>query len=225
MRRLGRWTLNALTVLSLLLWVVIAVLWVRSYWVRDSFDKLYTDGPRRYAGEAHATLNSGVLIFGDFKLPTSVWASEPVSPSIQHKQTAPDDPWDGPAFDMAGYSPVRSFDFPGITSSTLRVTIHVDLGGWFDARKRPIHSTSGQLATGEARSLEIRLNKVVPALAVLPLLSVARPLLRSRRRRSGCPSCAYDLTGNVSGVCPECGTAVAVTTPEVRCAAPNRGGR
>jgi hypothetical protein len=24
-----------------------------------------------------------------------------------------------------------------------------------------------------------------------------------------CPSCSYDLTGNLSGVCPECGTAVA----------------
>src|SRR5829696_2264249 len=23
-----------------------------------------------------------------------------------------------------------------------------------------------------------------------------------------CPSCAYDLTGNVSGTCPECGTAI-----------------
>ena len=29
---------------------------------------------------------------------------------------------------------------------------------------------------------------------------------RSRRRRGLCINCAYDLTGNVSGVCPECGT-------------------
>ena len=32
---------------------------------------------------------------------------------------------------------------------------------------------------------------------------------RDRRRRSptACRSCGYDLTGNVSGVCPECGVA------------------
>ena len=33
----------------------------------------------------------------------------------------------------------------------------------------------------------------------------------SRRtlRRDFCVNCRYDLTGNISGVCPECGTAVA----------------
>lgn len=31
------------------------------------------------------------------------------------------------------------------------------------------------------------------------------PIRRSwRRRRNLCPSCGYDLTGNISGVCPEC---------------------
>jgi len=38
---------------------------------------------------------------------------------------------------------------------------------------------------------------------------VDRSNTQSRRRKSGkCVSCGYDLTGNVSGVCPECGTAV-----------------
>jgi len=32
-----------------------------------------------------------------------------------------------------------------------------------------------------------------------------REALRSQGR---CPSCAYDLSGNVSGTCPECGTAI-----------------
>ena len=32
---------------------------------------------------------------------------------------------------------------------------------------------------------------------------------RARRRRSGfCPRCPYDLTGNASGTCPECGTPI-----------------
>lgn len=38
-----------------------------------------------------------------------------------------------------------------------------------------------------------------------------RPLERDERRqergaRGLCPSCGYDLTGNTSGTCPECGT-------------------
>jgi predicted amidophosphoribosyltransferase len=34
---------------------------------------------------------------------------------------------------------------------------------------------------------------------------------KHRRTRGGpiCPRCGYSLTGNVSGVCPECGTPVA----------------
>lgn len=46
----------------------------------------------------------------------------------------------------------------------------------------------------------------------VPLVLIAVPSLiawRSTTRRPGhCRKCQYDLTGNVSGVCPECGTEV-----------------
>jgi hypothetical protein len=47
----------------------------------------------------------------------------------------------------------------------------------------------------------------------IPLVAVAIPtgLLWRRNRRPSpryCPSCRYNLTGNVSGVCPECGEKV-----------------
>lgn len=36
--------------------------------------------------------------------------------------------------------------------------------------------------------------------------------MKARRERTGfCARCGYDLTGNVSGVCPECGTPTKVT--------------
>ena len=52
---------------------------------------------------------------------------------------------------------------------------------------------------------------------IFPLLLIAIPTAfawwRRRRPRPGhCRSCGYDLTGNVSGVCPECGTHVASTS-------------
>ncbi len=49
----------------------------------------------------------------------------------------------------------------------------------------------------------------VVLLAAYPALAFARsPRRRWRRRREGrCLACGYDLTGNTSGVCPECGEA------------------
>lgn len=34
----------------------------------------------------------------------------------------------------------------------------------------------------------------------------------TRPRHSGCPGCGYNLTGNVSGICPECGRALPRST-------------
>ncbi len=46
---------------------------------------------------------------------------------------------------------------------------------------------------------------LIPVL-VLPLLPGT--IRRERRKRGLCVKCGYDLTGNVSGRCPECGEAV-----------------
>jgi len=48
------------------------------------------------------------------------------------------------------------------------------------------------------------------ATSLLPLLRFLQPLVEGRRRRrririGACPTCGYNLTGNVSGTCPECG--------------------
>ncbi|MCP4246102.1 MAG: hypothetical protein GY778_03545 [bacterium] len=52
--------------------------------------------------------------------------------------------------------------------------------------------------------LPLVLFSVYPAIAAI--CSVRRPLRRRRRRRKGlCVGCAYDLTGNESRICPECG--------------------
>jgi hypothetical protein len=57
--------------------------------------------------------------------------------------------------------------------------------------------------------VEVPLPMVFAVLIAYPTLTFIRgPLRRWRRRRQGlCVKCAYDLTGNESGVCPECGTA------------------
>lgn len=54
---------------------------------------------------------------------------------------------------------------------------------------------------------------LITVLGVYPTVAFIRgPVRRWRRRKKGaCLKCAYDLTGNVTGVCPECGTAISVT--------------
>jgi hypothetical protein len=50
---------------------------------------------------------------------------------------------------------------------------------------------------------------VCVAAGAYPAIALVRgPMLRRcyRRKRGLCERCAYDLTGNTSGVCPECGT-------------------
>ena len=58
--------------------------------------------------------------------------------------------------------------------------------------------------------LEVPLWSPIVLFAAYPTIAFIRgPLRRWRRCRKGwCVKCGYDLTGNVSGVCPECGTEV-----------------
>ena len=49
---------------------------------------------------------------------------------------------------------------------------------------------------------------VVPGASVVLFWAWRRERKRRYRRPDQCAACGYDLTGNVSGVCPECGTPV-----------------
>lgn len=46
------------------------------------------------------------------------------------------------------------------------------------------------------------------ALCAIALALTGRSMQKSKYRPDHCPSCDYNLTGNVSGICPECGTPV-----------------
>jgi hypothetical protein len=72
----------------------------------------------------------------------------------------------------------------------------------------PATSKAGPM-TGFTRSWSIPFWACAAATLVLPVLFVRASIRSKRRRDIGCSTCGYDLTGNVSGVCPECGTAVA----------------
>ena len=58
--------------------------------------------------------------------------------------------------------------------------------------------------------VQIPLWIIVALFATYPFIVFIRgPLRRWRRKKKGlCLKCGYDLTGNVSGVCPDCGTEI-----------------
>jgi hypothetical protein len=55
--------------------------------------------------------------------------------------------------------------------------------------------------------LDVPLWLVFFVFGAYPALVLTKGIVRRRRRKRGqCPKCGYNLTGNTSGVCPECGT-------------------
>jgi len=66
-----------------------------------------------------------------------------------------------------------------------------------------------------SQSRTLTISFIVPLIisllsTIYPTIAILRgPLRRYRRRRKGlCVKCGYNLTGNKSGVCPECGTEI-----------------
>jgi hypothetical protein len=64
----------------------------------------------------------------------------------------------------------------------------------------------------EARNVDVPYWFLSAAFALAPLIWLTTFHRRRRRMREGCcRHCGYDLTGNASGVCPECGQALLST--------------
>ena len=66
----------------------------------------------------------------------------------------------------------------------------------------------GQFPGGTYWTLAISPGYVMLLSAILPVMWVNRRRLKRRNHNGLCEACGYDLTGNVSGVCPECGTVI-----------------
>jgi hypothetical protein len=196
--RMTRRLLNLLTWLSLLLFLGVAVLAVRSYWAHDVVSFRWnpaaagpTSGGRvvrcsSFPGEIR--LNVVKVIDGD----AGFWRSEFGLPRVWSYPAG-----DKPFVEVGRFPRRRRGSEPAFRWSRLEEA-PCDLGGGIAARI-------------------VMWNLVVPhwsamlAAAALPLARApaACAALRRRRRTAGgrCPRCGYDLTGNISGVCPECGTA------------------
>jgi hypothetical protein len=180
-RPVRRRLLNLLTLLSLLLCVAIVVLWVRSYRLTD---QLHWVSPGGFRGAGSA---SGYVVVQLNPGDTSAYSRARRGWTYHHMQ-----PYSAPSYAVAygNLDPIRTFG-----------TFELCGLGWYTVRDR----NGMRTATGV-----LPFYLVAAATAALPLWwTVVRLRSRVHDRRRKCPSlchsCGYDLTGNVSGVCPECG--------------------
>jgi hypothetical protein len=187
-----------LSALSLLLCVVAAVLWVRRGGASgDQF--IFTTGGRLW-WVMSSKLGINVITVGRWPGQERLrWVADNSSERIP--VVAHDGPW-------------KKWRRLGVNGENGAVFTWVDPDGTpvpFSRRRTgPVYYSTPM------RFAAVRVPHWMPLAlaAVLPLLQAGlRVRGRARRRRRAarrqCPSCAYDLTGNVSGTCPECGTPAA----------------
>ncbi len=183
MRRVRRYILNALTVLSLLLCVATAALWVRSYRVLDSYQSFRPADGRLIA---LALLRGGLQIAHgdgfprDHPLANAGWESIEMGDFMLGP---PDKNW--------------QLLFGGVTS--------------IDQRLLGFRYLSGYLLAGRFWSIQIPLWSICTLLLLSPMLRMRSSCQKWQRREHRlCLRCGYDLRATPDR-CPECGTPV--TTP------------
>jgi hypothetical protein len=215
-KRIGRYCLSALTALSLLICLAIAVLWIRSYWVSDI--NSWADGTEIELASRRGRLGMTVAHYDG-------WHDSPPHHAWKHDRGR------GHAFDDAQDGEVRRINLWGFLWAVRAPTYPP---AWIRERTRgsapspiswwiaPIVVFPGARPTTFDWDAE-RLPTVTTIVAapgyrvVAPhwfvvgttaILSTARiaMFLRARRRHpaGSCPKCGYDLRATPDR-CPECG--------------------
>jgi hypothetical protein len=186
--------LNLVTALSLLLCLAACALWARSYGGSDyvSRSRLVSSDPTAITTRVlQVTWTAGTVRLSDSRL-----TAYPNGAAV----TAA--PADAPAqwgWGRLGRGHLHWDDLPRSTAWN-RLGFYAGEGmGW-----------SSSFADESVRLLSFPAWLPAAALLALPAWRAGAAARAARRARDNrCPSCGYDLTGNVSGVCPECGAPAA----------------
>jgi hypothetical protein len=187
--------------MSLLLCLVTAALWARSDEDWGVVDLTSSDGgmqfsSREFNSQIELRVTRGTAIPGFYwhwgPRPHTNWASIPkdVIGVITNEME-----W----FDEYYRTPVRQFQFWGFKGYVARY-----------GDDRP---------SDKCYSLTLPDRAIVAVTLIAPLWWVVALVVRRRRRNAGLyAKCSYDLTGNTSGTCPECGAPIpsSTATPQPR---------
>jgi hypothetical protein len=182
---------NGLAALPLVLCVATVAIWIRSYYGGDEIF---------YHREIFAHHPDGATVSAE----THYWIATLTGTVTLYAEVTPISPvWDGPQQNQSswhiGYAHGKrlatgEFEANGLDSSLVRrkwgLTFDREFGGSFWLVGAPIWL-------------------IACATAIFPVVQFGRWRQRQRSRKvRACSKCGYNLTGNISGVCPECGTAI-----------------
>ena len=191
---------NFAAAVSLLLGIAAVVLWVRSYWVGDTISYFRAIPATRQGSFFQVILSRGVFkLTHDREVPDSQIGFDLLT--ADQKQLG----LDGLAHRSA--PPVKLTLAKSGFSSGFH---HVERTAFIGREWLTINGSSRSRAVEEGNESWDSSSVTFPAWAITaPLFLLGLPTVRRLRRRplpGCCHACGYDLTGNTSGVCPECGT-------------------
>jgi hypothetical protein len=170
--------LNLLTALSLLLCVAVCVVWVRSYGVWDMVEWFWPTGEVTESGWSRRRGIEMTSAHGWVCLSYVRDSESKYVPDVLEHSIA---------------TSVNGDDFEALQWFDGSIARRVVPGLW--GAHEPLYT-----------QVVIQDGWLFVATAVLPAAWLLRSRSRRRRLAAGrCVSCGYNLTGNVSGVCPECG--------------------
>lgn len=198
---------TALVALSLLVCAATVVFWVRSYWRVDSLmlfraDRQWTD---MWKDGSIGTFNAGRVYEADSRRGSLRLLYLYEQNSIYYRRLNPA-LWFSADEDALQPWAAAATHWPGVAIESRPVRQALPNADIFRPGDppRPIAYTVHALYTPWA--LWTFLTALLPAWVLGHRL---RRVRRLRRQSAGrCPHCSYNLTGNVSGACPECGRAV-----------------
>jgi hypothetical protein len=178
MNRFARRALSFFSALSLLLFIAVAVLWLRSYGVTDQL--LW----RRTTGYYHVRSAPGHLVI---EMNISDWSQAPAEfYGLKYANESPP-------------TSVASSQLSGLSVGPRDILSHGHWHGFWWFRWTSANRSAAIAAGG------VPLWSVVSLAAILPLAwLVAKVRSRARHREGFCPSCGYDLRATPER-CPECG--------------------
>jgi hypothetical protein len=204
MRTLSRRIFNAIAGISLLAAVALAIAWSQSFPHAVSYRSLdfHWSSPRQRTSKLWS-INTA---FNTFKF----WSEECRWTPASWDEGLHPSPIPVSSGGILNRLPV---DYKGFASEGLNFT-YVDYAQTSFSRRLgfAFHSQTMNFAprTQHNWGFELPMWFALTILAIPPLiwlrLSYHRRRLHLRRERGQCAKCGYDLQGNVSGICPECGT-------------------
>lgn len=178
---------------SLLLFVLTMTLLVRSYWTGDLLQKGDTGslvGNSPSAFDVQIESAKGLLLFRRFEL--QIYEAMP-----------------GYTYHRIRYMRLRHFDADQLFAETARAWAFRPTAGFGWKRE----TASGDYGKQSSIEISVPLWLIAIPFAVLPFRAVISWCrAKNRRANNGCTKCGYNLTGNASGVCPECGTKLSATS-------------